>query len=327
MNSLTPSFQNLTPDRILNLIEKHTGERLTGLLAPLPSYINRVYEVQTFSETRLIAKFYRPGRWEKEAILEEHKFISDCHKDEIPVIPPLKLIDNSTLAEEDGMCFCLFPKKGGREMEFNTEDDWKRVGMLIGRMHQAASKNMAEKRIKLHPAESTVSDIKYLLENGDIPNNLHESLKTTAFNFIDVATPYFDKIKMSRIHGDCHFKNILYRPGEGMMLIDFDDMMTGPLVQDLWLFLPGPTSECAFELEILLEGYELFMDFDYSSLRIIESLRTMRMIYFLAWCCRQKHDNQFKKTFPEWGKPEFWRSEIRELTQQIAMALKKFEAY
>lgn len=322
MNSLTQSFQNLTPDRILDSIEKHSGERLTGLLAPLPSYINRVYEVQTFSGERLIAKFYRSGRWDKKAILEEHLFIQDCFEDEIPVIPPLRLADGSTLAEEDGILFCLFPKKGGREMEFNSEEDWKRAGMLIGRMHQAAEKRDAETRIKLNPSKSTLADIGYLIDNGDIPSYLQDNLKTAAESFIETVTPFFDIIKTSRIHGDCHIKNILHRPDEGIMLIDFDDMMTGPAVQDLWLLLPGPARECAYELELLLEGYEFFKDFNYSEIKLIESLRSMRMIYFLAWCCRQKNDNQFRKNFPDWGRPEFWASEIRELSDQIESSIR-----
>lgn len=325
MNSLTPSFQNLTPDKILNSIEKHTGERLTGLLAQLPSYINRVYEVQTFSEKRLIAKFYRPGRWEKEAIEEEHHFVMDCFNEEIPVIPPLTLIDKTTIAETEGIYFCLFEKKGGREMEFNTNEDWKRVGMLLGRVHQAAEKKRAEKRIVLHPAESTLSDINYLLDNGDIPNHLQETFKSLAFQFIEHTSPFFNKTQMTRIHGDCHIKNILFRPGEGVMLIDFDDMMTGPQIQDLWLFLHGTTEECRHELDLILDGYEAFMDFDYFSIKLVASLRAMRMIYFLAWCCRQKNDNQFMKTFPSWGKTDFWNSEIRDLSDQISLALKSLQ--
>jgi len=41
---------------------------MTGLATALPSYINRVYEFQTVEGTRLIAKFYRPGRWSREAL-------------------------------------------------------------------------------------------------------------------------------------------------------------------------------------------------------------------------------------------------------------------
>ena len=70
-------------------------------------------------------------------------------------------------------------------------------------------------------------------------------------------------------------------------MIDFDDMVMGPTVQDLWLLLPGYAQECRHEIDLILEGYEAFVDFDDCQLRMMEVLRAMRMIYFLAWCSTQ----------------------------------------
>jgi Ser/Thr protein kinase RdoA (MazF antagonist) len=55
-------FAHLTPEVLLDVIEDATGIPMTGLTMPLPSYINRVYELQSKAGERLIAKFYRPGR-------------------------------------------------------------------------------------------------------------------------------------------------------------------------------------------------------------------------------------------------------------------------
>ena len=38
-------FDSLTPERILEAVEDETGQSFTGLTTPLPSYINRVYEL------------------------------------------------------------------------------------------------------------------------------------------------------------------------------------------------------------------------------------------------------------------------------------------
>ncbi|HAH61806.1 MAG TPA: hypothetical protein DCL73_06890, partial [Treponema sp.] len=77
-----------------------------------------------------------------------------------------------------------------------------------------------------------------------------------------------------RIHGDCHRGNILEQftspsPSSAdtedssiITLIDFDDMMTGPAVQDLWLLLPGYRRDSEHELELLLKGYEEFISPD-----------------------------------------------------------------
>ena len=71
--SKTADFQHLVPETMLMAVEKATGRRMSGLATPLPSYVNRVYEVQTADGDleRLICKFYRPGRWSKEALQKE----------------------------------------------------------------------------------------------------------------------------------------------------------------------------------------------------------------------------------------------------------------
>ncbi|MFY9398677.1 MAG: phosphotransferase, partial [Desulfomonilia bacterium] len=112
-------FSSLTPDVLLDIVEQASGIPMTGLTIPLPSYINRVYELQSRKGERIIAKFYRPGRWSRTALEDEHQFLADCAAAEIPVVCPLVLPGGDTLAEADGGVFALFPKKSGREFEIN----------------------------------------------------------------------------------------------------------------------------------------------------------------------------------------------------------------
>jgi hypothetical protein len=86
VNMKAENFDGLTPDVIINEVEQAIQKPMSGLAAPLPSYINRVYELQTADGERVIAKFYRPGRWTRAAIEEEHRFVLDCAEDDIPVI-------------------------------------------------------------------------------------------------------------------------------------------------------------------------------------------------------------------------------------------------
>ena len=101
------------------------------------------------------------------------------------------------------------------------------------------------------------------------------------------------------------------------MIIDFDDMVMGPAIQDLWLLLPGYAQECRHEMDLILEGYEAFVDFDDRQLRMMEVLRAMRMIYFLAWCSTQAEDYRFQTLFPDWGSDHFWQREIADLQKQL----------
>lgn len=310
-------FHTLTPDIFISAVEAAIKIPMTGLLSPLPSYINRVYEMQDMDGKRIIAKFYRPGRWSLEMLKEEHRYILDCHEEEIPVIPPIRLANGSTLDQVNGVYFSVFPKKMGREFEIMEEEDWKRMGRVIGRMHIAGCRNGAPSRLRLHPALSTKNDIRELLESGTIPKPYVPSFQEVTQRILDKITPLFDTIKTIRVHGDCHQKNLIFRPGEGIMIIDFDDMMTGPAVQDLWLFLPDHLNRCRAEMDLILEGYSQFREFDAKELKLIEPLRAMRMIYFLAWLARQSGDYQFKRNFPEWGSDQFWKNEITDLYKQL----------
>lgn len=313
----TADFQELVPDVMLDAVEKATGRRMSGLATPLPSYVNRVYEIQAADGERLISKFYRPGRWSREALQDEHDFLADCQADEIPVIAPLKFPDGGTLQEADGIYFTIFPKGLGRQLEINSPKDWLRVGRLLGRVHVAGSKREAKARLNLHPMKSTATHLNHLVDGGFVTSRSLGEFEDVTSCILDEIQNLFDDVDFIRIHGDCHCGNLLYRPGEGLMVIDFDDMMCGPPVQDLWLLLPDRVDQCRRELGLLLRGYETFREFDDHTLRLVEPLRTMRIIYYLAWCSIQVDDFKFRSDHAEWGSDSFWQREIADLQDQL----------
>jgi len=321
MNNSTTGFTELTPDIVLSAVENATKTNLTGLITPFPSYINRVYEIETDDGDRLVAKFYRPGRWTEAALEEEHVFMRDCEAGDIPVVCPVALSAENTLGNSNGFYFSVFPKKSGRLFELNNDEDYIRAGALIGRIHSSGIIREAEHRIILDPSFSTRQDLDELLSGDLLSGNLKTDFKAVTDEILDLIIPLFEGVKKHRIHGDCHLGNILSRPGEDgsatLMIIDFDDMAMGPAMQDLWLLLPGSLSESRKELNLLIEGYEQFLPFDYSTSRLVEPLRAMRIIYFLAWCGRQIDDFQFKHNFPNWGTDKFWENEILDLKKQL----------
>lgn len=313
---MNAGFDHLTPDRILAGVEQGLGCDLTGLTAPMPSYINRVYELQSVSGERWIAKFYRPGRWEYAALQDEHDFVMDCAADEIPVVAPFELAGGGTIGECDGILYSVFPKKSGREMELHTEEGWRRLGRLVGRIHLAGSRREAGNRLKMHPETTTLPEIKQLLEGGFMSRRQADRFRDVSSRIVEIALREFDGIELQRIHGDCHRANILERPDEGLMVIDFDDMVMGPPVQDIWLLLPDHANHVRHEINLILEGYEQFMEFDDRSLRLVEILRAMRIIYFLSWCSTQMNDFKFQNNFPDWGSEMFWQREVADIEHQ-----------
>src|SRR5216117_812588 len=93
------AFFSLTPDRVLDAVEVG-GLRCTGRCLPLRAFENRVYEVELEDERRLVVKFYRPGRWSRAAILDEHAFLADLAAAEVPAVAPLDLGIGGTRSEE-----------------------------------------------------------------------------------------------------------------------------------------------------------------------------------------------------------------------------------
>src|ERR1700730_16528377 len=81
-------YARLTPDAVIDAVES-AGFPSDGRVLALNSYENRVYQVGVEGATPIVVKFYRPGRWTRAAILEEHSFALELAAAEIPVVAPL----------------------------------------------------------------------------------------------------------------------------------------------------------------------------------------------------------------------------------------------
>lgn len=318
-------FSELTPDRFLPALETAIGTELTPLARPFKSYINRVYEIQAEDGTAYIAKFYRPGRWSREALEDEHNFLADCAEIDIPVVRPLVLESGRTLGRTGEIFFAVFPKKAGRRFDIEDEASWRRVGVLLGRLHNAGGKRPAPARIRLLPETTTAAYVRQLVEEAVTPS-WRERYGDICARIIDAAAPRFAGLETIRIHGDFHAGNILSRPDEGLLVIDFDDMMNGVPVQDFWLLLPDryPASDRFYQL--LLSGYRQFRDADHRWPFLIEALRAMRIIYYTAWCAMQRGDYQFQSQYPDWGSDRFWAGEVQDLRTQYACMMEALSA-
>jgi Ser/Thr protein kinase RdoA (MazF antagonist) len=108
----THPYSTLTPDLVLDALSS-AGLYGDGRLMALGSYENRVYQAVLEDGTRVVAKFYRPGRWSEAQILEEHAFALDLAAAEVPVVAPL-VLEGRTLHRHAGFAFSISPWRGGR---------------------------------------------------------------------------------------------------------------------------------------------------------------------------------------------------------------------
>lgn len=327
--SLTKFFFELTPDKILDAVET-VGVRCTGRCLAMNSMENRVYEVEIDLDDEAIVtkpsdrfrviKFYRPGRWSREQIEEEHRFLLDLKESDIPVVAPLPNGAGETLSTIPGIDihFAVFPKQGGRNPDELSFEQLEQVGRLLARMHNVGETSPAPSRVRIHPEIMAAQSFEQLSRCSQFPTEIAAQYGGIVDELCAIASPWFEEFPIQRIHGDCHYGNLLWG-SEGPYWVDFDDMSQGPCVQDLWLLIPGRDDYARQQLNALLDGYEQMRDFDRRSLRLIEPLRAMRMIYFSAWIAKRWEDPAFQRTFVDFGSPKYWREQMMQLMEQMEL--------
>ena len=311
-------YSNLSPDRVLESLEG-VGLQCDGRILALNSYENRVYQIGLEDGGFVVAKFYRPERWSDAAILEEHEFSVELAVQEIPVVAPLD-VGGSTLGEHGGYRFAVFPRQGGRWPELSSSEDRLWMGRFLGRIHAVGASAKFQNRAELSIDRMGQESADYLLSSNWLPEHLIEGYSALSTQLLDAVESAFDRAgdwRAIRLHGDCHPGNVLWTD-DGPHFVDLDDCISGPAVQDLWLFLSGEADERASQLQDLLEGYGQFFQFDYRELHLIEALRTLRMIHYAAWLARRWEDPAFPRAFPWFAENKYWEDHVLSLKEQVA---------
>jgi len=311
----TDLFLSLTPERVLDAVEA-AGLATAPVCYPLNSFENRVYEVELEDKSRVIAKFYRPSRWTFDQIMDEHRFTTELANDEIPVCPVLPFEDGETIKEVDGIMYCLFARRGGRAPDELTESYAERLGMLTGRMHVVGSQSDAQHRIRICGDTYVRDNLAWLDTHKSVPVHLWQRYSDAANFIANAADELMAGKETIRLHGDMHLGNLLVRDGL-FNILDFDDMVVGPPVQDIWLILPGRDTWANRLRTTFIEGYERFREFDRTTLSLIEPLRGLRLVHYATWLARRWHDPIFPRMWPHFKTERYWTDQTADLEDLV----------
>ncbi|MCC6746765.1 MAG: serine/threonine protein kinase [Deltaproteobacteria bacterium] len=311
-------FFSLTPERVLEAVEQ-SGHATTGLCYALNSLENRVYEVELEDRRRLVGKFYRPGRWSRETILDEHRLLAALVEAEIPVCAPTAFEDGGTLrTTPEGIFFALFPRTGGRCPDELPEGDLEQIGRLLGRIHNVSAHLVLRNRPDISPEVYGRKALAVIEERTQMPAGLRARYADAVKRLVEHGERRWQELTTFVVHGDCHRGNLL-RGREGFFFLDFDDMGRGPAVQDFWLVLPARPVHCPADVDALLRGYEQFRPFDRRELRLIEVLRGLRYVRYAAWIAARWEDPSFPRAFPQFGTESYWEGQYVDLQEQLAL--------
>lgn len=311
-------FSRLTPDLVLQSMEE-LGFRTDGRLLALNSYENRVYQVGIDDEQPLIVKFYRPGRWSREQIQEEHDFVYELEEQELPVVAPLSH-EGQSLLESSGFMLAAFARRGGRAPELDNPDNLYSLGQALGRMHRVGQAQSFKYRPGLTVQSYGVESCDFVARNF-IPASLADSYRSLCDHLLEIIAERFeqaDQVQFIRCHADCHIGNILWRD-DSPNFVDFDDARSAPAIQDLWMLLSGYPDEQSRQMQEILEGYEMFQPFNLAELRLVEPLRTLRMMHHCAWLARRWDDPAFPRHFSWFNTERYWGEHILELREQLGL--------
>lgn len=328
------AFDALTPDRIVDALAD-LGLAADGRITPLNSYENRVYlahlDTPHEGHNAVVLKFYRPDRWSREQILEEHRFAAELAQAEVPVVAPL-LVGGETLHPSAPFWFSVSPRRGGRAPDLDDAGTLEWIGRFLARLHTVGAVRAFEHRPRTDIERFIEQPRQWLLQHACVAPQAHErwckaldaatALVASAFDRALATGPFEDKscCQLLRVHGDCHVGNILWtpadQPGAGPHFVDLDDCASSFAVQDLWMLLSGDRAQRQIQLLDLVEGYQQVRSFDERELALIEPLRTLRLVHYSAWLARRATEPAFVQAFPWFGTAAYWDEQVVLLQEQ-----------
>jgi len=321
---LNLDYADLDPSRVLDALDA-VGLRGDGRLLQLNSYENRVFLVHLEEGEPVVAKFYRPGRWSDAQLLEEHRFALDLQAAEVPIVAPLCLQgpaigEPPTLALWGGLRYAVAPRRGGRAPELEDPDVLEVLGRFIARIHRVGRERAFDTRPRWWGRAPGDLARDAVLSSGELHASCHDRWLDIVERCLQQVQAAFDALpglQQQRLHGDCHPGNLLWTPGGAAHFVDLDDAVSGPAVQDLWMLLSGDELQARWQIASLLDGYEQVLPFDRRELRLIEPLRTLRMIHHSGWIAKRWSDPAFPIAFPWFGTPNYWLDQTAKLAEQL----------
>lgn len=309
-------FSALSPNMVMSAAESvdiwPAGEPFA-----LNSYENRVLMFRDDDSRRWVIKFYRPERWSDAAIQEEHDFLQELEQAGVPVVPPWRNAEGQSLHRYQAFRFALFPQYAGQAPELDNPAHLYALGEVLGRLHKVSLRKTFKHRASLELASGIENAEQRVLESQWL-NKFQRRAYSSAIQKLQrlLASRALDESTLIRCHGDCHLGNVLGRD-EQFSLVDFDDCLMAPAIQDIWMLLPtDEPNGWRAQLSEFSEGYEESLAFPHEQVFLIESLRAYRLIRHSAWLVSRWDDPAFPRAFPWMAESGYWDQHIRELEQQ-----------
>lgn len=321
-------FYQLDANTVLDGVEA-AGFVTTGEYIQLNSYENRVFDIRLEKgmnppelNDRLVAKYYRPLRWNREALLDEHFFLEELKLNGIPVIAPLTQKNGETLSVYSGLYLAVFPKGLGRIPQELNAEQLRSIGRVLARIHNVGEQKVAQYRPSFTAKQFGWPALQ-VLETWIAPE-VYSRYRKAAETILHYLEEELNPSEFIRIHGDCHKGNLLQKDeregNKEFFFMDFDDFGNGPVAQDFWMLFSSDETSNQEEMEAILSGYEELRHFPDHQMKLFAPLRGLRIIHYAGWIARRWEDPYFPRLFPQFMDYIYWAEETEAL-EKIAWNL------
>ena len=284
--------------------------KCTGFVQPLNSFENRVFKVSVEGGDPVVAKFYRPGKWGPEKIIEEHKLLLDLAHAGQKVTPPKVSSSGETLFRAGGLHLGLFEFSRGRWVDELLLSDYFSLGTQLAEIHRVGDLTVKNRTSRpLVRVQSLQEDVQ-LVERFCPPQfigrylELFDELMGTLINEELELGGHF-------LHGDFHRGNLLRDSKGSFVILDFDDFSFGPRVQDFWL-IAGDSPVARDEL---IRGYTEILHWNDKEWRLVPLLQAHRIVAYTLWVLKRWQDPLFPQTFPQMLLEKSWFEEVQKLDE------------
>ena len=330
-------YTDLTPAGVLDALDG-VGLFGDGRLIQLNSYENRVFQVFLEDGRVVVAKFYRPARWTDAQILEEHAFAAELGRGEIPVAVPIELRVDAVRRTPHRSA------SAGPTLAALHDRPASPTGSASASVSPVAPRSSRIPRCALArplhrphacgrrasrfaaPADLDVASYgeasrDWLLAREPSRRRLDPLARARRHRRSPPAATRSRRAVRSSACTATATSATCSGPMHGPHFVDLDDAVTGPAMQDLWMLLSGDRAAMTPPAARRARRLRSFMEFDWRELRLLEPLRTLRILHHSAWIARRWNDPSFPIAFPWFASPSYWADQCMRLREQLdAMA-------
>lgn len=202
-----------------------------------------VIEITTVANKKYILKTKK----DLKRVYGEFELLSFLKSRGLPVVPPIKTVNDEVLYNNGTESYCLYEYLEGENLSFNYTDNNKEVlkkyGIALGKLHKIL--------LEYKPNENQIEDmnLEESIFNWAIPEILKNQTESRIKEIIEEIENEMksidSKFPKQFIHRDPNNQNILFKDGKLSGFIDFELCMKGFKAFDICYMMTG----------ILMEGF------------------------------------------------------------------------